>query len=85
MRRNWSGRRAQQARRFILDRDHGICGLCGHPGANTLGHIIPANQRPDLEWNPDNWQAQHGPRAGNPGGCTAPRCTCPGGCSGCLG
>ena len=77
-RRNWSGRRAQRARTQIIARDHGICGLCQHPGANTLGHIIAAEIRPDLEWVPSNWQAQHGPKAGRPGGCQVLGCTCPG-------
>lgn len=31
---------AKRARR-ILRRDHGICYLCGHPGANIADHVIP--------------------------------------------
>lgn len=73
-----SGRRRQAARLTCLRNAHGICGLCGHPGATTLGHIIPLAHRPDLEWNPANHQAQHGPKAGNPGGCTIEGCSCPG-------
>ena len=59
-RRRLRGRRAQAARRYVLARDRGICGICGKPGADTLGHKIPVNKRPDLEYDPANWQAEHG-------------------------
>lgn len=71
-------RRQAQARALCLARDGWICGLCGHPGATTLGHLIPVSARPDLEWEPTNHQAQHGPKAGNPGGCMTEGCDCPG-------
>lgn len=30
----------QQKRPRILARDHGICWLCGEPGADTLDHVV---------------------------------------------
>ena len=36
------------------------CGICGHPGADTLDHIIPISQAPDLARDPGNWQPAHG-------------------------
>lgn len=54
------GRRTQAARRYVIQRDAGICGICGHPGADTWGHKLPVSTHPQLEWNPDNWQAEHG-------------------------
>jgi len=27
--------------RFILNRDHGICHVCGEPGADQADHVIP--------------------------------------------
>lgn len=72
------GRRTQAAARYVIARDRGICGLCGHTGATTWGHIIAVDTRKDLEWDSSNWQAQHGPKAGRPGGCTVNGCDCPG-------
>lgn len=58
-RRTW-GRKSQANTRWVIARDHGICGICGHPGADTLGHILPALTHPELEHDPANWQAEHG-------------------------
>ena len=27
--------------RFILNRDHGVCHVCGQPGADQADHVIP--------------------------------------------
>lgn len=35
-------RRLMRAR--VLTRDHGICWLCGQPGADTIDHIVPLSQ-----------------------------------------
>lgn len=56
------GRRTTEARRYTLDRDRGICAICGHPGADTLGHRLPVATHPELEHDPANWQAEHGAR-----------------------
>jgi 5-methylcytosine-specific restriction enzyme A len=37
--RDWA-----RTRRRILRRDHGICYVCGKPGANQVDHIRPASQ-----------------------------------------
>lgn len=54
------GHTERQLRQLILTRDKHTCQICGHPGADTLGHIIPYSKRPDLALNPTNLQAQHG-------------------------
>lgn len=52
-----TGRPWQRLRARIIQRDGGICHLCGHPGADTADHIIP--------WslggtdNPANLKAAH--------------------------
>lgn len=75
-RRTWTGDKVTRAKRFVIRRDRGICWLCGHPGANSLDHIIPASDRPDLEWNPSNWKAAHLHNAGRLLGCQEPGCQC---------
>lgn len=45
-------------RAHVLERDRGICGLCGRAGADTAGHIIPrARGGSD---HPSNLRAEHG-------------------------
>lgn len=56
------GRRWQRLVRATLTRDHGICWLCHHPGADTADHILPVAQRPDLAWDIRNLRAAHGRR-----------------------
>lgn len=70
------GRREQAARTWVITRDHGICWLCNHPGANSLDHIHPVTTHPHLAWEPTNWKAAHLTRAHTPTGCTHPGCTC---------
>jgi hypothetical protein len=76
MARLWNGRRVTRAVAYVIRRDNGICWICSHPGANSLDHRIPVSIRPDLEWTPSNWSAAHRQRAGTPGGCDHPGCTC---------
>lgn len=47
---------------WIINRDHGICWRCGHPGADTCGHILPYKTHPHLALDPDNLRAEHGRR-----------------------
>lgn len=72
----WGGRPAQRARTYVLNRDHGICHICRHPGANSLDHLVSKLLHPELTWDPTNWAAAHMQRAGQPGGCQHPGCTC---------
>lgn len=37
-----------------------VCVICGHPGANEGGHIIPVRERPDLALDRDNVAPEHG-------------------------
>lgn len=37
-----------------------ICWLCGHPGSDTLDHVIPASIAPELAGEPSNWRPAHG-------------------------
>ena len=62
MTQRWAGRRVTALNAYIIARDHGICWRCGHPGADTTGHIIPKARRPDLMWTPSNLRAEHGAR-----------------------
>lgn len=77
-RENWNGRRVTKAIAWVVARDHGRCAYCLHPGANSLDHIIPAAERPDLEWDPHNWTAVHMRGAGTNQGCSIASCVCPG-------
>ncbi|MET8796134.1 HNH endonuclease [Nocardia sp. NPDC004568] len=44
-------------RRTVLERDHGICHICGKPGADTVDHLIPQSAGgPDRL---DNYAAVH--------------------------
>ena len=36
-----NGRAEGRLRRHILARDNWICHICGHPGADTMDHLIP--------------------------------------------
>jgi len=62
MTQRWAGRRVTELNAYIIERDHGICWRCGHPDADTTGHIIPKSRRPDLMWDPHNLRAEHGTR-----------------------
>lgn len=46
----------------IIRRDNGICWRCGHPGADTGGHVLPYSTHPHLALDPDNIRAEHGTR-----------------------
>ena len=46
----------------IIRRDQGICWRCGHPGADTGGHVLPWHTHPWLALDPDNIRAEHGKR-----------------------
>lgn len=37
----WGGKTVQSLTRQVIERDHGICHLCGQPGADTADHVIP--------------------------------------------
>lgn len=36
-----TGRRWQSVKARVIARDHGICWLCGHPGADSADHVRP--------------------------------------------
>lgn len=58
-----AGRDGQPWRRLrlrVLDAYGGVCGICGHPGANDIDHKIPRSQAPELAEDPDNLQPAHG-------------------------
>lgn len=47
-----NGHRYRRLRLEVLDRDWRICWLCGHPGADTIDHVIPKSHGgPDETWN----------------------------------
>lgn len=55
--RGYRGLAAYRAfRDRILERDAGMCGECGRPGANELGHRIPYSQQdPATRDDPSTW------------------------------
>jgi hypothetical protein len=40
----------------------GRCWRCGHPGADTAGHVLPVETHPHLALDPTNVRAEHGTR-----------------------
>lgn len=64
----WSGRRVTALNRYIVARDGGQCWVpgCDRPG-DTVDHIAPQCERPDLMWDTANMRAacfQHNVEAG---------------------
>lgn len=59
----WSGRRVTEARAIVATWLPIPCPRCPRPVDGSLpwvvGHKIPRWQRPDLMWDPTNWQAEH--------------------------
>lgn len=45
---------------FVIADEHGICWRCGHPGADTCGHVLPYLTHPHLALDRDNLRAEHG-------------------------
>jgi hypothetical protein len=52
-------------RAHVIERDDGICGICGGPGADCLGHVRaystldPATRDDPSTWNADDFRATH--------------------------
>lgn len=45
---------------YVLRRDHGVCHLCGHPGADTADHILPRSLHPEVApFDTSNLKAAH--------------------------
>lgn len=59
----WSGRKVQQARAVVAARLPMQCGRCDRivDGSEpwVVGHIVGRGIRPDLMWDPANWQPEH--------------------------
>lgn len=51
------GRPWKQIRVYILQRDSYQCQICKKRWANTVHHIIPRSERPDLALDPDNLES----------------------------
>lgn len=51
-------RRAAPYRKVILA-GNPPCALCGHPGADTVDHILAKSQRPDLVFDLSNMRPAH--------------------------
>ena len=60
----WSGRKVTEARRALADRTEWptTCARCptalNRGDAWNLGHRVPRWERPDLTWQPSNWQVE---------------------------
>jgi 5-methylcytosine-specific restriction endonuclease McrA len=62
--RRYSTARWQKLRRLVLDRDGHICRIQGprcRGYANTVHHIRPSSQHPELFWDSANLEAACGP------------------------
>lgn len=55
-------RRWRRLAAYVLLRDQRVCWRCGHPGADTAGHVLPVDTHPQLEFDPRNVRAEHGQR-----------------------
>lgn len=80
-RRTWHPRPAKRALAYVLAKYGPICWLCGHTiekGAESVDHVQPAADYPQLEHDPDNWRPAHLHPAGQPKGCQTTGCRCPG-------
>jgi 5-methylcytosine-specific restriction endonuclease McrA len=57
----WHGRKGrpwQRIRAQVLAASN-VCHLCGHPGADTVDHVIPLSRRPDLAHDLANLRPAH--------------------------
>jgi 5-methylcytosine-specific restriction endonuclease McrA len=65
-----SSRAFRKTAAYVIARDAGICGICGHGDAHTADHIIPYRNWPKDDHgrplpgldSPDNMRAAHGTR-----------------------
>lgn len=53
----------------VVQRDAGLCHICGHFGGKSADHLIPVTERPDLALEVSNLKAAHA----YPNGC--PECS----------
>lgn len=58
--RTSNGSKWRQVVRFVVSRDGGVCGICGHGGARHVDHIQPVVDNPLLEWDTSNMTPAHG-------------------------
>ena len=56
-RRGGTRRWRERIRPAILERDGGVCWICGLDGADSVDHVIPRNQGGGDTW--DNLRAAH--------------------------
>lgn len=42
--RTSSGSRQQRLARAVMERDHGVCHVCGRPGADEVDHVVPLSE-----------------------------------------
>lgn len=52
------GHRWRQTKQRIIRRDHGLCHLCGRPGADSADHLIPESHG-GARYDPANLAAVH--------------------------
>lgn len=55
--------------RYVVQRDAGLCWVCGHFSAKSADHVIPVTEAPEKAMDVSNLKACHS----FPGGC--PECT----------
>jgi hypothetical protein len=54
-----NGRVWQRMVRYVVQRDGGLCWICGHPGATSADHVIPRTEDPSRELDASNLRAAH--------------------------
>lgn len=47
----------QRLRLMVLQRDHYQCQICHHHAADTVHHVAPREERPDLAYSLDNLES----------------------------
>jgi len=55
----------KRVRAWVIRRDRGMCGICGHPGSDGVDHVVPLSEcevRGISPWQPGNLQAAHSKR-----------------------
>lgn len=45
---------------YVVQRDRGICHICGHPMATEADHLEPYTENPERALDPSNLKAAHG-------------------------
>jgi hypothetical protein len=54
------GARWRKLTAYVVQRDFGVCWICGHPGATEADHVESVTEHPELSLDTSNLKAAHG-------------------------